>query len=186
MARNGASLDDAAGGHRPLGHRVLATRTYWVAHLNHHGKGATGFSRDIREAIRSLAEGDAWEMPAFYVFESYATIDHIALILRAQRRIKDVFLIGSFTHAQCRIVGPCEDARIRELVPFARRTGQMPQPFPDRFRNLAAARRAIIAEIARAHLGELAEGHGSETDDPARPATAEGRLAGRRREITTG
>jgi len=177
MAQNGAALDNAADGHRPLSHRVLATRTYWVAHLNHDGKGTGAFSRGIREAIRSLAEGEAWEMPSFHVFESYATIDHIALVLRAQRRVKDVFLVGSFTHAECRVVGPCEDARLRELVPFAKRTGQMEQPSRKRFRSLAAARRAAIAEMARAHLGGLGNGLHRDADD----APAE-----RQHEITNG
>lgn len=106
-----------------LGFRVLEVRTFWVSHLTNEGRGAAQVSRRIRNTIRELAEGPVLEAPSFYVFESFATIDQIAMELRFQRRVKDGFLIGSFTHSECRFVGFCDDTAILDLVPFAKRTG---------------------------------------------------------------
>lgn len=137
---------------RRLGFRVLNTRTYWVSYLTNEGKGAQKVARGIRDTVRTLAEQGVWETPSFYVFNSYATIDHIATLLRLQRRVKDVFLIGSFTHAECRIVGACEDLSIYDLVPFAKRAGEIERKAKKsiKFRNLVAGRRQIIAQLAKA------------------------------------
>ena len=105
-----------------LGFRVLEMRTFWVSHLTNEGKGASQVSRRIRNTIRALAEGRVLETPALYVFESFATIDQIATELRFQRRGKDGFLIGSFTHPECRFVGFCDHAVITDLVPLGQRS----------------------------------------------------------------
>ena len=106
-----------------LGFRVLEMRTYWVSHLNSEGDGDSRVSRRIRNAIRALAEGRVLETPSLYVFDSFATIDHIAMELRFQRRVKDGFIIGSFTHSECRFVGACDETAIQDLVPYAKRAG---------------------------------------------------------------
>jgi hypothetical protein len=115
---NGAS-EDRINGTRSLAHRVLDTRTYWVSHLTNGGPRKSRVSRKIEEAIASLADGPIWhERPTFYVFRSYATIGHIAWTLRTEARLRDVLVVGSFTHAECRIVGPCQDPLLFDLVPF--------------------------------------------------------------------
>ena len=114
-----------------LGFRVLETRTFWVSHLTSEGNHTSRVARRIRHTIRSLAEGSILETPALYVFNSFATIDHIATELRFQRRVKDGFVIGSFTHSECRFVGWCDDATIRDLVPYAKRAGPAENPLKD-------------------------------------------------------
>lgn len=117
-----------------LGFRVLEMRTFWVSHLTTDGNSI--ISRGLSKAIRTLAEGEVLETPSFYVFQSFATIDRIAFELRWVRRIKDGFLVGSFTHSECRIVGPCDDILIADLVPYAKRLGQgAPNAKPTRRRT---------------------------------------------------
>jgi hypothetical protein len=157
MDQDLTALERATGSKlQRLGFRVLDTRTYWVSHLTNEGKGARKVSRGIRETVRILAEQQAWETSSFYVFDSYASIDHIATMLRLQRRVRDVFLIGSFTHAECRIVGPCEDLLIYDLVPFAKRAGLIERNAKKsaQFKNLVAGRRRIIAQLAKARLAQ--------------------------------
>jgi hypothetical protein len=115
--RTGDAADGAAGG---LNFRVLEPRTFWVSYLSHNGKDDRQILRGVRETIRSLAIGRVWGTSTLRIFESHATIDHIALMLRFDRKVRDVLLIGSFTHAECRVVGQCEDPAIFDLVPFAR------------------------------------------------------------------
>ena len=106
--------------------RVLEARTYWVCHLTSNGRRLSRTSLQIYDEIQSLAEGEVWEeAPAFYVFKSFVTIDHIAFVLRAVRRVKDTLVVGSFTHAECRIIGPYKDRRIFDLVPYAKGSGEL-------------------------------------------------------------
>lgn len=106
---------------RAIHFRILEPRTFWISHVKGNDKGWSQVQPGVRELIESLAEGEVWQAPSFYVFASFATIDHIALMLRSRSRVKDVFLVGSFTHAECRVVGACDDPAIFDLVPFAKR-----------------------------------------------------------------
>ena len=120
--QNQAHFATPTGGEPSVSFRVLDTRTFWVSHLTSDGKRKSRTSREISSAIASLADGAVWnEGPSFYVFRSYATIGHIAYILRMQRRVKDILVVGSFTHAECRIVGPYQDPQIFDLLPFAKK-----------------------------------------------------------------
>jgi hypothetical protein len=110
-------IGDAA---RAIHFRILEPRTFWISHVKGSDKGWQQVQSGVRELIESLAEGEVWETPSFFVFASFATIDHIALMLRSRSRVKDVFLVGSFTHAECRVVGACDDPAIFDLVPFAK------------------------------------------------------------------
>lgn len=122
MDQNQTPFTAPAGGKPGVSFRVLDTRTFWVSHLTSDGKRKSRTSREIASAIASLADGSVWnEAPSFYVFRSYATISHIACILRMQRRVKDILVVGSFTHSECRIVGPYQDPQIFELLPFAKK-----------------------------------------------------------------
>jgi hypothetical protein len=123
---------ETKGSWHHLGWRVLDARTYWVTRLTADGGQARRRTGSISKAIRTLAEGPVWEQgPTLYVFKSYATIDYIAWCLRSLRRVKDTILIGSFTHQECRILGPCRDPHIFDLVSFARSTISRPSPKPE-------------------------------------------------------
>jgi hypothetical protein len=117
MDQQHSSFEADVGSWHHLAWRVLDARTYWVS----HPAGSRRASDSIGKAIRSLAHGPVWEQaPTLYVFNSYATIDYIAWCIKALRKVKDTILIGSFTHQECRILGPDRGSRIFDLVPFAR------------------------------------------------------------------
>lgn len=121
MDQQHRSFEASAGSWHHLGWRVLDARTYWVSHLTTGGSRSRRVAESIGRTIRSLAQGRTWEQPpTLYVFDSFATIDYIAWCLRSQRKVKDTLLIGSFTHQECRVLGPSRDSRIFELVPFAK------------------------------------------------------------------
>jgi hypothetical protein len=121
MDQQHRSFEADAGSWHHLGWRVLDARTYWVSHLTDGKSRSRRASDSIGTAIRSLAQGEVWERPpTLHVFSSYATIDYIAWCLKSLRKVKDTLLIGSFTHQECRILGPARDSRIFDLVPFAK------------------------------------------------------------------
>lgn len=121
MEQQHRAFGENSGSWHHLGWRVLDARTYWVCHPIDDQPRLRRPSGSIGKTIRSLAEGQVWEAPpTLYVFKSYATIDYIAWCLKSLRKVKDTILIGSFTHKECRIVGPCRDPHIFDLVSFAK------------------------------------------------------------------
>lgn len=111
--------------------RILESRTFWVSHVNGADKTWQQVQPGIRDLIDSLAEGEIWESRSLYIFNSFATIDHIALMLGSRVRVKDAFVVGSFTHAECRVVGSCDDKAFFDLVPFAKRAYGKPLRRPE-------------------------------------------------------